>query len=147
MRYILLAAIIILIAVIVICATGFNSSPIIKTFDSAINAANFHDYSKFSRYVNTQGLIRSYIELQERENPMGWAGQSSYTNMLDERIRYFIETEQIPDANRFKRLINPHIIGQKGDVSLILDLKNYSVVCTTSVSLQLTEIGLANYRN
>jgi hypothetical protein len=141
MRYITLIALIALMAAIIICATILHVSPIQKAFDGAIEAVNSHDYPRFCRYVDTHRLIKSYVDLQERENPMKWAGQSSYLELLDSRLQYFIETEHIPNSDRFKKLINPHIIGKQASVSLVLDIKKYSVICTTSVNLQLTDSG------
>ncbi len=113
-------------------------SPVEKAFDEAIDAANAHDYARFSKYVDVNGLVKSYAKIAG-----GWGGntnlpgnESDYYSEIENGIRYFIETERIPDPDRFRRLISHRISGQNAVASLVLDLKRYAVICTTSVMLR-----------
>ncbi len=112
-------------------------SPIEKAFDGAIDAANAHDFARFSTYVDVNGLVKSYEKIAA-----AWGGNtnlpgndSDYNNEIENRIRYFIETERIPDPDRFRRLISHRISGENAVATLALDLKHYAVICTTSVML------------
>jgi hypothetical protein len=66
------------------------------------------------------------------------------------RVRYFIETERIPDSDRFKNLVSTRITEDKARAQIALELKRYSITCTTSVYLysrpdsgwQIQNIGL-----
>jgi hypothetical protein len=129
-RLLVIIPFVIIIAAIIILLIP-NRSPIERTFDAAIEAANSHDYARFSRYVDTRGLIKSYLSLSSV------SGDQSPGNIdeLERQVQDYIETERLPDPDRFRRLISTRISGQKAEAQIALDLRRYAVVCTTSVYL------------
>lgn len=138
----LIISLLTLIGVIIICAIPIRS-PVERTFDRAIDSANSHDYLKFCQYVDVKGLIGSYLKISEEEKGNGFLSPEQGENYADieQNIKYFIETEQIPDPDRFRRIISTKIEGEDATAMIALDMRYYSVVCTTSVSLRLLKPG------
>ncbi len=130
---------VIIIAAIIIMIFP-RRSPIERTFDRAIDAANSHDYARFCRYVDIKSVIMSYLNLAEGSGRSSYfpGNQAGYSDEIERRVQYYIETERIPDPDRFRRLISTRISGDRAQAQIAFELKRYSVVCTTSVSLRLT---------
>jgi hypothetical protein len=138
-KLLLIMPFIIIIAAIIIMIIP-RRSPIERTFDRAIDAANSHDYARFCRYVDIRRVIISYLNLADRpgSNSHLPGNQAGYDDEIERRVQYYIETERIPDPDRFRRLISSSISDDRARALIAFELKRYSVVCTTSVSLRLT---------
>jgi hypothetical protein len=138
----LIISLLTIIGLIIICAIPFKS-PIQRTFDRAIKSANSHDYVKFCQYVDIKGIMRSYLKVEDKEKGNGFSSpeQAENSDDIERSIEYFIETEQIPDLNRFRRIFSTKIEGENATAMIALDARHYSVICTTSVTLRLLKSG------
>jgi hypothetical protein len=138
-KLLVIMPLLIIVAAIIIMIIPRRSA-VERTFDRAIDAANSHDYARFRKYVDIRGLINSYLSLADQWGPNSYTpwDRKGKAEELERHVQYYIETERIPDPDRFKRLISTHIRGADAEASIVFELRRYSLVCTTTVYLGLT---------
>jgi hypothetical protein len=134
----LVISIMTVLGLVIICAIPIGS-PIQRTCDRAIDSANAHDYAKFCQYIDVKGLIESYLKISNEKRGCGLTSTEPPENSddIEKSIEYFINTEQIPNPDRFRKIFSTKINGDYATAMIALDVKHYSVVCTTFVSLRL----------